>query len=70
MGDFLVARAVVPTQKFGINETDVFSVDPAGRLKVCWVDSAGAWNGPVPIGPAGLANPRALYGGVSAIRRH
>jgi len=57
MGDFLVAGAVVPTQKFGTNETDVFSVDPAGQLKVCWVDSAGAWNGPVPIGPTGLANP-------------
>jgi hypothetical protein len=57
MGDFLIAGAVAATQKFGLNETNVFSVDPSGQLKVCWVDNAGAWNGPVPIGPTGLANP-------------
>jgi hypothetical protein len=37
------------------NQTDVFLVDKKGRLNVFSVQGNGLWNGPVPIGPSGLA---------------
>ncbi len=48
------------SNQFGIpNQTDVFAVDGNGSLRVSWVVSAGAWNGPAQIGPAGLFPSRA-----------
>jgi hypothetical protein len=44
---------VAASQQFGANQTDVFLVDTNGTLNVFWVQGAGAWNGPVKIGPAG-----------------
>jgi hypothetical protein len=49
-GGFLCA-----SRQFGLNQTDVFFVDKNGQLNVCWVDNAGAWQGPGKIGPAGIA---------------
>ena len=49
---------VAVSQQIGIaNQTDVFVVDNTGRLNVFWVQGNGGWNGPVPIGPAGVAPP-------------
>ncbi|MBG1252128.1 hypothetical protein [Burkholderia pseudomallei] len=48
------------SNQFGIpNQTDVFAVDGNGSLRVSWVVSAGAWNGPAQIGPAALFPSRA-----------
>jgi hypothetical protein len=48
--------AIAVSQQFGaVNQTDVFVVDKAGQLNVFWVNSAGAWGGPLGIGPAGFA---------------
>ena len=50
--------SVTASQQFGINnQTDVFLVDKTGQLNVFWVDSAGVWQGPEKIGPAGFTNP-------------
>jgi hypothetical protein len=55
-GFALPTAGVAASQQFGCNnQTDVFVVDNDGRLNVFWVEGAGAWNGPVPIGPAGFA---------------
>ena len=43
------------SQQLGLNQTDVFFVDQNGQLNICWVDDAGAWQGPAPLGPQGLA---------------
>jgi len=52
--------AVAVSQQFGaVNQTDAFVVDNAGQLNVFWVNSAGAWGGPLGIGPAGFAPPGA-----------
>src|SRR5437588_728843 len=51
-GEFLIA-----SQQFGLDRTDVFLVDGSGRLNVFWVAGAGGWEGPKPIGPAGIAAP-------------
>jgi hypothetical protein len=46
------------SQQFGAdNQTDVFLVDKHGQLNVYWVNKDGQWQGPGPIGPAGIANP-------------
>lgn len=37
------------------NQTDVFLLDKKGRLNVFSAQGKGKWNGPAPIGPAGLA---------------
>jgi len=37
------------------NQTDVFLIDNNGQLNMFWVDGIGHWNGPKPIGPAGIA---------------
>lgn len=51
---------IAVSRQFGANnQTDVFLIDKNGQLNVFYVDSAGPWNGPVKIGPAGLANPGA-----------
>jgi hypothetical protein len=55
MGYFVAGGGVAASQQFGGNQTDLFSVDQSGRLNVSWVDNAGPWQGPLPIGPAGLA---------------
>jgi len=48
--------AIAASQQFGVNnQTDVFLVGQNGQLYVFWVDGAGAWNGPVGIGPGGNA---------------
>src|ERR1035441_9846864 len=57
MGAYVNGGAVVPSQQFGLNRTDVFSVDQNGQLNVSWVDDAGTWNGPKSIGPPGIAIP-------------
>ena len=44
------------SQQFGApNQTDVFFFDNNGQLNVHWVQSAGAWGGPVKIGAQGVA---------------
>jgi hypothetical protein len=52
---FVAGGGVAASQQFGGNQTDLFSVDNSGRLNVSWVDNAGPWQGPLPIGPSGLA---------------
>ncbi len=51
--------ALAVSQQFGATQTDVFLVDKNGQLNVFWVEGTGAWNGPVKIGPAGIAPPGA-----------
>jgi hypothetical protein len=55
--DFAVPGApVAASQQFGAkNQTDVFLVDKNGSLNLFWVEGSGAWNGPKPIGPSGIA---------------
>jgi hypothetical protein len=49
------ARLTVSSQ-FGIpNQTDVFVLGSDGAIRVLWVDGAGAWNGPMPLSPTGVA---------------
>ena len=50
---------MVASHQFGLNQTDVFVVDKHGTLNVMWVVGAGAWSGPVGIGPAGAFPPGA-----------
>ncbi len=51
--------AVTTSQQFGaVNQTDVFVVDNIGRMNVFYVQGAGSWAGPAPIGPPG-ETPRA-----------
>lgn len=54
-----IAHAGAPlavSQQFGANnQTDVFLFDKNGQLNVFWVQSAGSWNGPVLVGPQGVA---------------
>lgn len=57
MGCFAPGGMVVASQQFGANQTDVFSVDSSGQLSVSWVVGEGAWNGPLKIGPSGIAAP-------------
>jgi len=37
---------VAASRQFGLDQTDVFVIDNKGNPNVCWVDSAGNWNGP------------------------
>jgi hypothetical protein len=60
MGYFVAGGGVAASQQFGGNQTDLFSVDQNGRLNVSWVDNAGPWQGPMAIGPAGIAPPGAF----------
>ena len=54
---FPAAAPLATSQQFGCNnQTDVFCVDTNGQLRVCWVNNAGAWQGPGSIGPAANAN--------------
>ena len=55
MAYFTSGGGVAASQQFGLNQTDVFSVDQSGRLNVSWVVNAGWWQGPQTIGPANLA---------------
>jgi hypothetical protein len=58
---------VVVGQRAGnANQTDVFLVDKTGRLNVFSTKGKGSWNGPVPIGPRGLA----IAGAPVAVSRH
>jgi hypothetical protein len=51
---------VAAVNQFGLpDQTDVFVIDDNGALHVSWVDGAGAWKGPGPIGQPGLFPPRA-----------
>jgi sugar lactone lactonase YvrE len=51
------AAALAASNQFGIpNQTDVFVTDNTGTVDVLWVDSAGAWNGPLGISPGGLGS--------------
>jgi len=57
---FPAAAPLAVSQQFGCNnQTDVFCVDTKGQLRVCWVNNAGAWQGPLGIGPSGNAGPGA-----------
>jgi hypothetical protein len=56
MGYFVAGGAVAASQLFGANQTEVFSVDQSGSLNVSWVLDAGPWQGPLTVGPAGLAS--------------
>jgi hypothetical protein len=56
---FLPGAGVAAGQQFGLTQTDVFAVDKNGTLNVAWVVEAGNWNGPAPIGPAGMMLPGA-----------
>jgi hypothetical protein len=59
-GIFSPGAPVAASQQFGAaNQTDVFVVDKAGQLNVFWVNNAGAWSGPLGIGPAGIFPPGA-----------
>ena len=59
-GNAPAGASIAVSQQFGANnQTDVFLIDKNGQLNVFWVNSAGPWNGPVKIGPTGLANPGA-----------
>lgn len=42
------------SQQFGVEQTDVFSVDESGTLNVSWVFAQGPWQGPSTIGPTGV----------------
>jgi hypothetical protein len=47
---------IAVSQQFGAPEqTDVFAIDKDGQLTAYWVQASGPWNGPVRIGPKGLA---------------
>ena len=44
--------AIAVSQQFGAkNQTDVFLIAQNGQLNVFWAQGAGAWNGPLEIGP-------------------
>ena len=59
-GNAPAGAGIAVSQQFGANnQTDVFLIDNNGQLNVFYVNSAGPWNGPVKIGPTGLANPGA-----------
>jgi hypothetical protein len=55
MGYFVAGGSIAASQQFSFNQTDVFAVDQNGQLTVSWVDNAGPWQGPLNIGPAGIA---------------
>jgi hypothetical protein len=54
--EFAVPGApLAASQQFGAkNQTDVFLVDKSGQLNLFWAEGMGDWNGPKPIGPAGI----------------
>ena len=58
-GLFPPGAPVAASQQFGLSQTDVFIVDKNGTPQVMWVDNAGAWQGPLAIGTAGLFPPGA-----------
>lgn len=56
MGYYPAGAGVTASQQFGAgNQTDVFSVSDNGQLNVNFVDNAGEWQGPIPIGPTNFA---------------
>jgi hypothetical protein len=62
-GVFPPGAGVVASNQFGVNnQTDVFAIGANGQLHVAWVNSGGAWNGPIGIGPAGVFPPGAGVG--------
>lgn len=52
---FEAGGGLAVSQQFGINQTDVFSVNENGQLTVNWVVDAGPWTGPVTIGSQNFA---------------
>ena len=42
---------VAVSQQFGLNQTDVFTIDYNNKLAVFWVDGGGAWRGGLEVGP-------------------
>lgn len=57
-GLFPTGAAVATSQQFGApNQTDAFVFDNNGVLNVFWVQSAGAWGGPVKVGSKNTAPP-------------
>ena len=57
MAYFTAGGGIAASEQFAFNQTDVFSVDQNGQLNVSWVDNAGEWQGPMALGPTGVANP-------------
>jgi hypothetical protein len=57
MAYFSAGSGIAASEQFAFNQTDVFSVDQNGQLNVSWVDNAGEWQGPMALGPTGVANP-------------
>ena len=57
MGYFVPGGGIAASEQFAFNQTDVFSVDEDGQLTVSWVDNAAEWQGPITIGPSGIAAP-------------
>jgi len=49
--------SLAASQQFGVaaGQTDVFMVGQNGQLQVFWAVGNGSWNGPIGIGPTGLA---------------
>jgi hypothetical protein len=56
----LSGNSLAVSQQFGLTRTDVFLVNIAGQLAVYSVDSGGAWQGPAPMSPIGIAPPGAI----------
>jgi hypothetical protein len=55
MAYFKSGGNLAASRQFGLNQTDVFSVNESGQLTVDWVDNAGYWTGPGQLGPANFA---------------
>ena len=55
MGYFVAGGGLAASQQFVANQTDVFAVDASGQLTVSFVTGEGPWQGPLTIGPSGVA---------------
>jgi hypothetical protein len=50
-GDTPAGAALAASPQFGVHDqTDVFMIDKGGATQVVWVQGAGTWNSPIPIG--------------------
>ncbi len=56
-GKFPLGAPLAASRQFELNQTDVFAIDDSGTMNVSWVVNAGAWAGPVPLGPVGKYPP-------------
>jgi hypothetical protein len=56
MGYFVSGGGIAASRHAGLNETDVFSINEQGQVCFSWVEGGGEWQGPLTIGPAGIAN--------------